>query len=679
MQATPPLMPWPRRLALTGKRLGPARLRGGDGADPRLLGALERLNALLDHPGGDTLDVGFRLDRRQPGVPLPGDDEGFRLDIAADGVAVAAQGSWGALHALTTLAQLADSDGRLPVGRVEDEPRFSWRGLMVDTVRHFVSARALNDIVDAMAFYRLNVLHLHLTDDQGFRLPSRAWPKLPSREHYTPKQLANLVRRAADRGIRVVPELDMPGHVTSWLAAYPQWAPPRRGAGDGGRVPDVPTAERSQEIRPSRRFAPHEAVLNVADDAVYAAIDALLGELAGLFPDGYVHIGGDEVNPAWWVESPEVGAYMARHELDGARALQAHFNRRVAALAAGHGKRLIGWDEVLGGGAPPEMVVQTWRGATARDRALGAGHACVESSGFYLDLFYPADLHHAWDPGAPLEALLAQEDTMLEDRRLEHVADGLKWALQWRAAADEPGPGATETRRRAGANGQRVLGGEACLWTELVDERVLPVRLWSRMPAIAERLWSAQPPHDDLGPRLEASLDRLAATGLVDVRRTSRELLKEAGVLDSQLDAVELLEPVKWYARHLGEQGLRARLEGSAMPISRPYDADTPLNRPVDALLPESFAAHRFARLLEGDGESLRGECERLLDICGAEGLLPELEEPLGKLADILTSVIGVLDGRADGAPATVAAAAAPSGEYLVAVAPAVRAWLERM
>ena len=680
MQATPPLMPWPRRLALSGEWLAPARLRGGAGADPRLLRALQRLNAQLGPSGGDTLNVVFRLVRPRPGVPLPGDDEGFRFDIAADGVTVSAHGTWGALHALTTLAQIADAAGRLPVGCVEDEPRFSWRGLMVDTVRHFLSARTLYDIVDVMAFYKLNVLHLHLSDDQGFRLPSHAWPKLPSPEHYSTGQLRELVQRAADRGIRVVPELDMPGHVTSWLAAYPQWAPPRRDADEGGRRPVQPAAEGPREIRTSRRFGPHEAVLNVADDAVYAAVDALLGELAELFPDPCVHMGGDEVNPAWWTESREVGAYMARHELEDARALQAHFNQRVAALAAGHGKRLIGWDEVLNGGAPPDMVVQTWRGATARDRALRAGHACVESSGYYLDLFYPADLHHAWDPEAPLEALLAREDAMLEDRRLQHVAGGMKWTRQWRAAATEPGPDAAEPQQRAGGNLQGVLGGEACLWAELVDDRVLPVRLWSRMPAIAERLWSAEPPLDDLGPRLEASLERLAAAGLVDVRRTSRGLLRESGVLESQLEAVELLEPVKWYARLLGEQALEARIEGDEMPMSRPYDADTPLNRPVDALLPESLAAKRFARLLEGNGEPLRDVCERLSDACRAGGFPSELEEPMSRLADILSTVLDVLDGRADRsvARATVAAAATPSGEYIVAVAPAVRAWLER-
>lgn len=685
-RATGRLMPWPRRLALTGEWLAPARLRCSAGAAPHLLRALERLNALLEPTGENTLNVRFRLANPRPGVPAAGDDEGFRLDVAADGVAVSAGGAWGALHALTTLAQLADSAGRLPAGRVEDEPRFPWRGLMVDVVRHFISARALYDIVDVMAFYKLNVLHLHLSDDQGFRLLSGAYPKLPSREHYSRSQLRELVRRAADRGIRVVPELDMPGHASSWLAAYPEWAPPRRSAEASRRKPVHPSEDPNagaelRELRTSRRFGAHEAVLNVADEAVYSAIDALLGELAELFPDDYVHIGGDEVNPAWWAESPEVGAYMRRHALDDARALQAHFNERVAALAAGHGKRLIGWDEILNGGAPADLVVQSWRGATARNRALAAGHACVESSGYYLDLFYPADLHHAWDPEAPLESLHAREDAMLEDARLRHAAEGMKWARQWQSNSQDPGGVAVSPPRRGPGDLLGVLGGEACLWTELVDERVLPVRLWSRMPAIAERLWSAEPPRDGLDFRLEASLERLAETGLLDVSRTSRRLLLESGVLDSQLDAVEMLEPVKWYARHLGKEAMGARIEGNEMPVLRPYDADTALNRPVDALLPESFAAKRIARLFEDGGEPLRDECERLLAICNGGGFLPELEAPVGKLANLLNTVLDVLDGRMEpgAASAPAHAAAAPSGEYIVAVAPAVRAWLARM
>ena len=552
---------------------------------------------------------------------------------------------------------------------------------MLDAARHFIPADALLQTLDLMAFYKLNVLHLHLSDDQGFRFPSAAWPKLASRESYRRAELRELVAQAGARGIRVVPELDMPGHVASWLAAYPEWGPQR------------------QPVEASQRFGAHQAVLNPADAAVYQAVDALFGELAEIFPDPFVHIGGDEVQPDCWLESEEISAYMAEHGLSGPAALQAHFNQRLAALAARRGKRLIGWDEALHEAAPADMIVQAWRGATARDRALAAGHDCIVSSGYYLDLFYPADLHHAWDLGAPEDELLAQEDAMLEDPRLEHVAEGIRWTHAWREiAGSKRTDAAPETRRSSdwpaggapadGANRTRgaVLGGEACLWSELVDERLLPVRLWSRMPAIAERFWSAETapgpawPRATLNMRLQASLERLAELGMLDIREISRGLLRQFGVAESQLPLVELLEPIKWYGRLLGPEALRARIEGREVPLHRRYRADSPLNRPADALLPESFAAGRFAALLNGAPAPLRQECQRLLALCRAEGLLPELQGPVKQIAALLETVLAVLDGRLQPAAAIEQAAAAtqPQGEYIAALGPDVQHWLGR-
>ena len=683
MLTRPPLMPWPWRMCLTGQRLAPAGLWAGAGAQPCLAESLACTDALLRPGGGTPLPVTFNVTEREPAAPSLGDDESYRLEIAPGGVIISAQRISGARHALTTLTQLAAGSGDLPVGCMEDKPRFPWRGLMLDVARHFVSLGALFEVIDAMAFYKLNVLHLHLSDDQAFRLQSETYPRLAGGESYSAAQLTELVGKAAERGIRVIPELDMPGHVTSWLAAYPDWGPRRRkesgseretrarGHAAGGVYARHP-------VGLSKRFGPHPAVLDVADKALYQVIDNLFGDLAAIFPDPYVHIGGDEVLPGWWEQSAEVRAFMKRHGLADAAVLQAHFNARVAALAAGHGKQTIGWDEVLNGGAPTGMTVQAWRGATARDRAVAAGHPCIDSAGYYLDLFFPADVHHAWNPRAPLVELLAREDALLEDPRFAHVAAGMKWTHQWRESASDlksavPGDGQAGDDRS-----DDVLGGEACLWSELVDERVLPVRLWSRMPVIAERLWSVEAPEDNLAGRLEASLDRLAASGLVSVKQTSRRLLKTFGVRESQLDVVELLEPVKWYGRLLGEVALKARIEGGEMPGARPYRTDTPLNRPVDALLPESFAAARFARLLKSDENPLHQECGRLVGICKAGRFAPELEGPVGKLAGLLTVVLDVLDCRIgyDEALGRIATAAEPSGEYIVAIAPSVRAWL---
>ena len=643
------LVPRPRRAQLSNEQAQAGQLRVEGGASAPLSSAVERANGWLKESSEATLAVRFEVGDPSEAPPALDDDESYQLTVSSEGVRISAPRLAGARHALTTLVQLVNCCGYLPFGQIEDAPSFPWRGLMLDPARRFLSLDALLVTLEAMALCKLNVLHLHLTDDQGFRFQSRAYPQLASAERYSQAELRTLVRAAAERGIRVIPELDLPGHATSWLCAHPEWGP------------------RRTPVPPSQRFGPHEAVLNPIDPACQKAIDTLIGELAGVFPDSFIHLGGDEVNAAWWNESHEIAAYMAHRNLNGPLALQAHFRSLLAAAAARHGKRIIGWDEALDGGAPAGMVVQSWRGATARGRALAAGHDCVVSSGYYLDLFYPADVHHAYAPDAPEEELLALEDALLVDSRFNHIAKGLQWTQGWRQPASWAGTG-------------KVLGGEACLWSELVSEELLPVRLWSRLPLIADRFWSNQPAPNEFGRWLEASVRQLSAAGIVDVPQSSRTLLQHFGVKESHLPAVSLLEPIKWYGRLLGQTALEARMGGQEMPQSRPYDTQTPLNRPVDALLPESLAARRFGELLAEGGAPLLDECARLLEACAAEGLMPELRSPIANLRLILQTVVDVSTGQLPKAQASqrVADASQPAGEYLVAIGPPVQAWLRR-
>ena len=641
------LAPRPRRAHLSTERAQVGYLHVEGPTSAPLSSAVNRANDWLQGSSEATVPVSFAVHDPSEAPPALDDDESYRLTVSNEGVRISAPRLAGARHALTTLVQLANHFGYLPLGHIEDAPSFPWRGLMLDPARRFLSYDALLVTLDAMALCKLNVLHLHLTDDQGFRFQSRAYPKLASAERYSRSELRALVTAATDRGIRVIPELDVPGHATSWLCAHPEWGP------------------RRSPVPPSSRFGPHEAVLNPIDAAFQDAIDTLIGELADVFPDAFIHLGGDEVNPAWWNESSEIAAYMAERGLADHGALQADFRARLAEIAARYGKRIIGWDEALDSGAPEGMLVQSWRGATARGRALAAGHDCVVSSGYYLDLFYPADVHHAYAPDAPEAEWLALEDALLQDPRFNHVASGLKWLQAWRRPAPSPGTG-------------KVLGGEACLWSELVSEELLPVRLWSRMPLIADRFWSNRPAPEDFNGWLEASLDQLAAAGVVDVPGTSRRLLKRFGVKARHLPAVALLEPIKWYGRLLGP-ALQARIRGEAMPQSRPYRTDTPLNRPVDALLPESPAAHRFEALLAEGGAPLLEESAKLLDACAADGLIPELGAPIANLKRILQAVVEVSTGRLTKIEASkrVAEASQPAGEYLAAIGPPVQAWLQ--
>ncbi len=516
-------------------------------------------------------------------VPQLDMDEHYELQVGSERIWLEANSTWGALHGITTLRQLTSAQG-IPSGlHIVDRPRFAWRGCMLDVTRHFIPLAQLYQVVDGLQLLKLNVLHLHLSDDQGFRFGSRKWSRLVSDEHYSIEQLSELVTYAADRGIRLIPELDVPGHVTHWLLAYPQWG--------------------SEQTNASQRFGVHPGCLDPTREEVYAALESLFAEIAGVFPDDYVHVGGDEVSPGWWQRSEPIQAFIAAHNLRDERGLQNYFFQRVQQILASLGKQIIGWDEVLHQ-QMPDCVVQNWRGSTTRDRALAAARPCIVSAPYYLDLHFPADIHYQFDPEAPQQAWLRMEDALAEDRRLRHIAPALGWTHQWRA-------GAIELEQEASA---KVLGGEACLWSELVDGPTLPMRLWSRLPAIAERFWSSAECRDsaDLYRRLESLLEFPELSW--DAHQ--RQCLQTLGLSDVQIEVVCWLEPTKWYSRLLGDQAIQSRLQGSEMPQARPYQVHTPLNRVVDFLSPESLSARHA--LDETDLQVLVEKCDRALAQIGS-------------------------------------------------------------
>jgi len=640
-----------RRLHAAVERLQTAVARSAQAVDGSRQHAARRDGAA---------EVELVIDVAEAGCSHPAldDDERYRLEIGAAAIHIAAPAEWGALRALSTLAQLWL--GGVPPGPqvIEDQPRFSWRGLMLDPARHFLPLDVLLRTLDAMALFKLNVLHLHLSDDQGFRFGSRRFPELTSAEHYSRTELERLVVYAGDLGIRVVPELDVPGHAAAWLAAHPEW----------GNRPPVP----------SRRFGVHQECLDPTRSAVRDAVAALFGEIAEVFPDAYVHLGGDEVHPDWWSGDPRIAAFMAGRGLADVADLQAWFTGCVAAVLEGLGRVPLGWDEVLHRRLPAGVAVQAWRGATARDRALEAGHDCVLSAPYYLDLFYPADVHYGFDPAAAETELLAREDALLDDPRFAHVAGGMAWTRQWR----EEGP-AGDPACRPG----RLLGAEACLWSELVDPAVLDLRLWSRMPALAERFWS---PPAELNP---ATLrDRLAAAQRwldpwcgIDLEAARLAGLAAAGVDGTWQPLIDALEPVKWYRRLLGETALAARLAGREMPKARPYDADTPLNRPVDFLPPEAPVTGALLTAVEGEATGDPVARQRLRELAARWQALPagppgELTVPAAALRKLGACVLELLDGRLAPAAARsrIERAAGPWGEYLLAPVPLLLAWLDR-
>lgn len=537
------LMPLPQKIQMGAGRFlvnnnFKVALRGNE--DMRVKHAAERFQAALSQitgiplpPASDrVLTPNFIVNWTTNGekVQKLGEDESFRLEVTATEVHLDAPTPLGVLHGLQTflqLVQISPEGFAAPVVLIEDKPRFPWRGLLIDVSRHFMSVEVIKRELDGMETVKLNVLHWHLSDDQGFRVESRKFPRLQQLssdgQFYTQDQIKEIIEYARDRGIRVVPEFDMPGHTTSWFVAYPELA----------------SAPGPYEI--SRHFGVHDPAMDPTREHTYKFLDEFIGEMARLFPDQYFHIGGDEVNGKQWAGNPQIQRFMRAHGLKNARDLQAHFNKRLQTIVKKHGKIMEGWDEILHADLPKEVVVQSWRGQKALADAVQQGYRAMLSFGYYLDLMQPASQHYLVDPfGGAAGNLTAEEK-------------------------------------------QRVLGGEACMWAELITTVNIDERIWPRAAAVAERLWSAQEVRDveDMYRRLAKLSERLEWAGLEHVRSYEMMLERLRGGTDVQPLRVlaDVLEPVKGYAR----------------PHTRHYETGTPLNRLVDAVRPESDAARIFA------------------------------------------------------------------------------------
>jgi hexosaminidase len=272
---------------------------------------------------------------------------------------------------LQTFLQLVDvsSDGfSAPAVTIQDKPRFPWRGLMLDSARHFIPLDVIRRNLDGMEAVKMNVFHWHLSENQGFRAESKKFPKLhesgSNSLYYTQEEIRDLILYARDRGIRVVPEFDMPGHSTAWFVGHPELA--------SGKGP--------YEIE--RRWGIFDPAMDPTSERVYKFLDDFIGEMARIFPDHYFHIGGDEVNGKEWDANPRIQAYMKAHGIKNNQALQAYFSGRVQKLVTRHGKTVVGWDEVLVEGVPKDIVIQSWRGQASLAQAAKQGYRGILSNGY---------------------------------------------------------------------------------------------------------------------------------------------------------------------------------------------------------------------------------------------------------------------------------------------------------
>ncbi len=425
--------------------------------------------------------------------------EAYSIDISAAGIRLEATSAAGLARAIQTLRQLAGDGGTFPACRIEDAPAFRWRGLHLDVSRHFFPVEDVERFIELLAQHRLNVFHWHLTDDQGWRIEIRKYPRLtevgsiraetlvghhglwphrfngtPHGGFYTQEDIRRVVAFAARRHVTIVPEIDMPGHMSAAIAAYPEL-----GNGFVARP----------EVR--RTWGIAQNILSL-DDACVAFCEDIWREVFDLFPGVFCHLGGDEAPTKEWEESDAAQALMAARGLSSPRQMQSWFTARMDAFFRAHGKRLIGWDEILeGGGIDPSAAVMHWRthhGHVDIAGAAKAGHLIVRApvSHTYLD-YYQAE-PTSEEPLA-IGGLLT----------LPHVY------------GFDPCDGIAPEARGA------VLGGQAQLWTEYIATRDhLDYMAYPRACALAEALWAGanRPTYADFHARLTTHAARLRAQGV---------------------------------------------------------------------------------------------------------------------------------------------------------------------
>ncbi|HTL20412.1 MAG TPA: beta-N-acetylhexosaminidase [Steroidobacteraceae bacterium] len=459
-----------------------------------------RVRKLPQVEGADSLvpahAVLFRLDPQAPGTS----PESYQLDVSADAVMVSAREPQGLFYGAVTLWQLcsapaAHAEIELDATLIRDTPRFRWRGLMLDSARHFQSPQFVMRYIDWLALHKLNVLGWHLTDDQGWRLEIRKYPRLTSvgawrveageaarRDidpatgrprlyggFYTQEDVRRIVAHARERYVTIVPEIDMPGHASAAIVAYPSLGvtehPPRAVPADWGVFTNLYNVEES----------------------TFLFFENVLAEVMQLFPGEFIHVGGDEAVKDQWKASPRVQARMRELGVPNEEALQGYFTQRMGKYLQAHGRRLIGWDEILEGGVPPGATVMSWRGVEGAVAAAASGHDTVLSPAPTLYL----DFRQGTGPNEP-------------------PGRGEVVSLE-RVYRFDPLPGPLA------AAAAHVLGVQANLWTEHVrTEEQTAYMSWPRAAALSEIGWSAAERRDyaDFVRRLPLELDRYRALGI---------------------------------------------------------------------------------------------------------------------------------------------------------------------
>ncbi|MDR7212459.1 family 20 glycosylhydrolase [Flavobacterium piscis] len=535
------LMPWPQSIVLSeGNFTLSKNFKVNITGNPntRIFGAATRFLRRLDGRTGMFFEQGFitklnefptaelQINCTKSGKIGLYEDESYHLDIKKNQIIINATSDLGALHGLETLLQLLQNNSTsfyFPSTQISDFPRFTWRGLMIDASRHFQPVDVIKRNLDGLAAMKMNVFHWHLVDDQGWRIEMKKHPKLielaSDGQYYTQEEIKNIVKYADERGILIVPEIDVPGHGSAILTAYPEI---------GSKVITLTGGTAEKNIQGTaiatygieRNAGIFSPTLDPSNPKTYQLLSEIFDEVCPLFPGSYFHIGGDENEGKDWDANPKIQEFKKKHKLNTNHELQTYFTMQLVPMLKKHGKQLMGWEEILTKNLSKEAIVHSWRGVNegvaagqSLIEAVKGGYKTVLSNGYYIDLMYPVESHYLNDPMPKGTDLTTEEKA-------------------------------------------RILGGEATMWTELVSPTTLDSRIWPRTAAIAERFWSAQDITDinSMRRRLETVSYRLEELGLTHV--SNKAVLLRNIVNNQNVEAINdfsnVCEPLKGYSRNKG-------------------------------------------------------------------------------------------------------------------------------
>ena len=513
------LMPWPQQISENNAPFKIDRKLtisiAGEDLKKRVANASVQFLRRLANRTGIFINTGFPVKGKKASIKISFDtisnlsiesDEAYSLNINENTISIKAKTDVGALRALETLLQLVNfnQNGYYFEGvAIKDSPRFVWRGLMIDAARHFQPIAVLKRNLDAMASVKLNVFHWHLTDDQGFRVESKVYPKLQQEASdglfYTQEQIKDLVRYASNLGIRVIPEFDVPGHSSAILTAYPELS-----------------SKEDYNYSIERFSGIFNPTLNPCKEETYTFLDNLFTEIAPLFPDEYFHIGGDENEGKHWDENSEIQEFKKKNNLKNNHELQTYFNIKLEKILKKLGKKLMGWDEILTPSLPTSAVIHSWRGKreglqqSTLIEAAKRGYQGVLSAGYYIDRMLSIEHHYSVDPIG--DAILTKEER------------------------------------------KRILGAETTMWSELVTPQTIDSRIWPRTAAIAERFWSAKEVNDvnNMQKRLNIINFQLEELGITHIKNRAVILRNISNHQENNAlkTLSNLCEPKKIYSRN---------------------------------------------------------------------------------------------------------------------------------